>query len=176
MKEDAKPPRIASNPAEREWMRDWVIAKLDAEDHEASGFDEAMKPLLSGDPNVLACLRALVAKQLGEIRTPEFAIAQAKRGNIEPARHLLEKKQLAPLAQLLQPPKFKRGKYLRKAYKQSLIEGALADLPRIRAIWKAAYNGKCTRPEGQITAVEIAAKRWGVSANALRKGIPKKKG
>ena len=177
MKEDAKPPRIAGNQAEREWMRNWVIAKLDAMDEAAlaaSGFDETMKPLLShfDDPNVRACFKALVDKQLRELRTSEFAIAQAWRGNMEPLRRLYP-----DLKPFLQRPNLDRGEHFEKASDLQLrIEQAREDVRRIREIWKAAYNGKCNRPEGQITAVEIAAKRWGISANALRKGIPKKKG
>jgi hypothetical protein len=36
---------------------------------------------------------------------------------------------------------------------------------------EAKYDGKVNRPEGQITAIEIAAKRWGIPVNALSKGI-----
>ena len=48
---------------------------------------------------------------------------------------------------------------------------ALADLPRIRAICKAnAFS--CRRD----TAISIAARRWKVTENDVRKGIPRKKG
>jgi hypothetical protein len=66
----------------------------------------------------------------------------------------------------LKPPKL--GHW--RPGRQMRILGALADMRyRIKAIWKT--NGIKYRRD---TAIEIAAKRWKVSENDVRKGIPKK--
>jgi hypothetical protein len=44
---------------------------------------------------------------------------------------------------------------------------ARADIPRIREILKAAYGNCPSRAAG-----EIAAKRWGIEANTIRRGLP----
>jgi hypothetical protein len=156
-----KPPCLAHNQVEREQMRDWVIAKLDAAIEEES---DARNRLLL-DPNVQACMHKIIDKQLAELRSEEHALAEAHRGNMEPLRKL--RPQYEPF---LRPKKLKRGEHFEKASKlQLLVKLARADVRRIKELWKAEYKGKRNRLEGQITAVEIAAERWGISVNAILK-------
>jgi hypothetical protein len=137
---------------------DWTIAQLDARD---KAFSDGLRPSPS------------------TVRTFAFdhrAIAEADCGNYEPLRKLYPR-----LARHLNPPKLKRGQRLKKPFRWDLpahqwdrnlrIWWAIADLPRIRAIWKA--NGFSCRRDA---AIEIAAERWEVSENDVRKGIPRKKG
>jgi hypothetical protein len=42
-------------------------------------------------------------------------------------------------------------------------------LPHIRDIWKKHYDGKVNRPVGQITAADILAARWDLTADEIRK-------
>jgi hypothetical protein len=144
--------------------QNWTIAKLDAMDEER--FDREMAPL--ADPNVQAVVVGLAERHLAEMRSEERAIAEADCGNMRPLRKLYPQ-----LERFLQPPKLKRGQHLKpfggQWDEEARVRCALADLPRIKAIWKA--NGFSYR---RNTAIEIAAERWKVSVNAVRKRNPKK--
>jgi hypothetical protein len=78
--DETRPPWIASNQTDRQWMCNWVIAKLEVLDEEQS--DQKMK--LLADPNVQAHVRGLVERQLTELRSKERAIAEADCGNMQP--------------------------------------------------------------------------------------------
>jgi hypothetical protein len=144
--------------------QDWTIAKLEAMDEAES--DQRMKPL--ADPNVQALVLSIAERQLAEMRSEERAIAEADCGNIEPLRKLHP-----ALVKFLCLPKLKRGQHFKpfggQWDEEVRVRCALADIPRIKAIWKA--NGFSYR---RNTAIEIAAERWKVSVNAVRKGIPRK--
>ena len=121
------------------------------------------------DPNVQACIHEISRKQLAELRSEEHAIAEAYRGNME---WLLKRHPQYKNKRPLRPPKLKHGEHREKASElQLLIKLARDDTPRIKALWKAEYDGKCHRPQGQITAIEIAAYRWGIAVNLSKRRL-----
>jgi hypothetical protein len=109
----------------------------------------------------------------------------AQHGNIGPARELV-RKVFPYLADLLQAPKLKRGeKYLLyeidgvvvprgacyadvklQVARKKRIDAAVADVTRIKRIWKDHY-GRTSRGERQVSAIDIAAERHGVTANKV---------
>jgi hypothetical protein len=105
----------------------------------------------------------------------ERAKAEAEGGNYEPLRKLYPQ-----LARHLNPPKLRSGQRFKPFGShwdmEMRIVGARSDVYRIRAIWKAAY-GKTNRPKDHDQlALKIAAERWEITANAVRKGVSRKKG
>jgi hypothetical protein len=164
-KEVRRPPWNASN----EQMRAWVLAQLEAMDA-AVMTEEAISKPLDQRYHPPKYLRMLAEPKLADLGSEERAIAEAKCGNMEPLRKLYPQ-----LAEFLARPKLKRGEHFEPFNPQwdakARIRAARADANRIKALWKAAYNGRCNRDSelGQITAVEIAADRWGISVNAILK-------
>jgi hypothetical protein len=72
----------------------------------------------------------------------------------------------------LNPPKSnKRGRRKKIGHdpesRQSRLANALIELRRIRTLWKKSGLGKRTR--GAITAEQIAAERWGLTEDDVRK-------
>ncbi|MFZ1148380.1 MAG: hypothetical protein WAR76_01450 [Xanthobacteraceae bacterium] len=176
--EDNKPPPLVlpypkeiPRPSwdDPEGLQAWTLAQLDAMD-KAVAREEDLKNLpMIGVPN-----RPWVTKpKLADLQPKERAIAEADYyGNIEPLRKLYPE-----LARFLFPPKLKPGQHFKPFGDgdqwdlRARLRGARADMSRIRAIWKAAYDGKCNRSGSQMTAADIAAKRWGVPANTVRSGL-----
>jgi hypothetical protein len=52
---------------------------------------------------------------------------------------------------------------------ESRLKEALRDVIRIYALWKEHYDGRRNRPSGTLTAQKIAADRWGLSEDDVRK-------
>ena len=99
-------------------------------------------------------------------------IAAAEHGNIAPLRArllaVLRKARITAdaaerVVNLLQVPSTGgRGKHRPKDRKLDLVTEAVADVKRIRALWRERY-GLRNRSRNLISAVDIAAVRWGVS-------------
>jgi hypothetical protein len=89
-----------------------------------------------------------------------------EEGDIEALR------QLHPgLARFLNlPPRRGRPKKIGRDpwSRQNRLADAILELPRIRALWKAHY-GRSNRPKGAITAEKIAAERWGLTEDDVKK-------
>jgi hypothetical protein len=164
--DDDKPPWLAHNERQRKWMKDWSNAKLDEVLDSFDKKNAALARLLTEiDPKAL---RDLAQKPFARLRTKEFAIEQAARGNIEPLKKLHPE-----YAPFFAPPKRKRGgKRLKKTTSlfmaQSRLEEAVAEKKRLHAIWMKNY-GKKNRPKGQLTAEEIVAERWGLDEEEVCK-------
>lgn len=164
--DDDKPPWLAHDERQRKWMKDWSNVKLD---EALDSFDKEnatlAKLLTEIGPKAL---RDLAQKQLARLRTKDFAIEQARLGNIEPLKKLHPE-----YAPFFAPPKRKRGGERRKKtaslfMAQSRLEEAVAEKKRLHAIWMKNY-GKKNRPVGQLTAEEIVAERWGLTESEVCK-------
>jgi hypothetical protein len=176
-------PWIARNSRDRERMRTLVNAKLD----EAIAIEERK---VAAD---IAKVGHLLSERLGRLDNDEkarrkrrglakerkwremWALQQAEQGNPEPLR-----KQYPRLARFINPPRLKRGEHFKKPPTDHLaphcrLKEALFELPRVRAFWKKHY-GKTNRPEGQLTAEEIVAERWGLDEDEIyRRRISRKR-
>jgi hypothetical protein len=172
---DAKPPWTASNPREREWMRAWVNARLDDMD---AAFDQKMADAASLVLKAYARPRSsaeerkrkLTIGKLIRAKTREwFEDRAAESDDVETLRRLNPR-----LFRFINLPPLKRGQHFKKKIDDMLspqhrLKEALAELPRITAIWAKNYDGKKNRPQGQLTAAEIAAGRWSLTADEVRK-------
>jgi len=91
----------------------------------------------------------------------------AEESNIEPLREMYPH-----LEDYLNLPKRKRGqRYLMS--NENLIS-AVSDVPRIRDLWKKHF-GRVKRRCGELSAEEIAAKRWGVDEDAVFSAVKHRK-
>ena len=183
-----RPPWTALNERERQAMIDWVNARLDE-----GGGGRGLSPEHAArlTPENLARGIKQLHKWMGE-GGPELELAQ--HGNIEPARELV-RKVFPYLADLLQPPKPKRGeKYLRyeidgvvvprdacyadvkrEVERKKRIAAAVADARRIKRIWAApephGYGLKKRGRDDRPSAIEIAAERHGVDLDKVAEGL-----
>lgn len=173
------PPWVAHNEREREQMVEWVNKRLDQ-----GGGRRGLSPAHAArlTPESIAEGIKQFHKRQRE-GAPELELAQ--HGDIEPARELV-RKVFPYLADLLQPPKPKRGeKYLRyeidgvvvprdacyadvklEVERKKRIDAAVADVTRIKRIWQDGY-GRRNRGECQVSAIEIAVERNSVSADEV---------
>ena len=164
-------------PRDRERMRTLVNAKLD----EAIAIEERK---FAAD---IAKVGHLLSERLGRLDNDEKArrkhrglakerkwreeraLQQAEQGNLEPLR-----KQYPGLARFINRPRLKRGEHFKKKpptdhlTPHDRLKEALFELPRVRAFWKKHY-GKTNRPQGQLTAEEIVAERWGLAEEEIYK-------
>lgn len=173
-----KPPWIARNERERQDMIGWMNEKLD-QGCGWPGLSPEHAARLSPDGFADGLERYHQWRREGG---PELDAAQ--RGDIGPARETV-RKTYPLLADLLQPPKLKRGeKYLpytigegvihrpdvrfgellREVEHRKLIAAAVADVKRIKRIWQDRY-GRTYRRQDQVSAIEIAAERHGVTVD-----------
>jgi hypothetical protein len=149
-------------------MVDFVSAKLD---------EIILRNIMDAGKAAVANLeqnRKAAAKLLANPRWHlDVAIAAFERGDPEPLRRLLERED-PRLRHCINLPKRKRGQRFKRLRvvkhdgPEMRLKRALRDLPRIRAIWKAAY-GKTNRPIGHVTAEEIAAERCNLTPDEVRK-------
>jgi hypothetical protein len=133
------PWRAGIDEHKRRQMEVWVNRRL----------DELTKP--TGD-EWLWCLKNL----------EELAVQAAEERDLEPLR-----RQFPKHARYINLPKLKRGNHF-KDPTEVWLQRALEDVPRIRSIWKEHY-GKTNRPQGELTAEEIAARRWNLTQDEIRK-------
>jgi hypothetical protein len=138
---DLPPWRAGIDERKRRQMEEWVNRKL----------DEITK--LSGDE----WLWFWSLENLEDV-----AVQAAEECDLEPLR-----RQFPKHARFINPPKLKRGEHFKDAT-EVWLQRALEDVPRIRAIWKKHY-GKTNRPRGELTAEEIAAERWNLLPDEVRK-------
>jgi hypothetical protein len=76
---------------------------------------------------------------------------------------------IAPLINLPPHPPHRVAKRVRDPLSpECRLEEALADVAQIRAIWKRHYD-HTNRPSGTLTAEEVAAERWGLDEDDVRK-------
>jgi len=143
-------------------MPDWSLACLDEMEAAIADVDMSLPPDQRFKPFDMC--------QLMEPGSEAWAIAEAKRGNMDPLRKLYPQ-----LAEFLCPPRLKRGQHFKPVQwdKNARIRMARFDAYRIKVIWKGIY-GRCHRSKGLITAEKIAAERWGISVKALKRG-PRKR-
>jgi hypothetical protein len=92
-----------------------------------------------------------------------LALQAAEQGDIRPLR-----KKYPHLAPFLHLPKLKRGEHFKEPAK-IWLRHAREDVQRIRAIWRKHF-GKVNRPRGELTAEEIAAERWNLTPDEVRRG------
>jgi hypothetical protein len=156
---DDKPPWEAKDKRDRQWMETWVNEKLDGISWERAV--AMMRSAVERRDQNRKCVEELMACPQWHI---DQAIAAAEHGDPEPLRRLL--KRIDPrLERYIHLPKLKRGEHFNKIPVVDenapcrRLQGALRELPRIKAIWKEHY-GKTNRQDGQLRATEIAANRW----------------
>jgi hypothetical protein len=188
--DDALPPWLGNNDA----FKAWTIAELDKAD---AAFDQQMAKGMADLVRMLAMRTPEAAdfrRKLGLSPFPRSKAESLKRhltiGKRAAAEHneLLEQRaieegdiealrRLHPrLARFLNlPPQRGRPKKIDRDpwSRQKRLADAIAELPRIRAIWEKNY-GRSRRPPNAITAAQIAAERWGVSEDDLKRGLPTK--
>jgi hypothetical protein len=174
------PPWIARDKRQREQMIKWVNARLDE-----GGGRRGLSPEHAArlTPETLARSIKQLHKWMDE-GGPELELAQ--HGDIRAARELV-RKVFPYLADLLQPPKLKRGEKYEpyeidgvivprgecytdvkdKVERKNQIAGAVADVTRIKRIWQDHYDGRANRGADQVSAILIAAERHGVTADEV---------
>jgi hypothetical protein len=124
---------------DNDWMERWVNEQLD----ERFGKPQPLDPGW-GEPD-------------------GFEIEAAEHGDIEPL-----KKKYPHLAPYLRLPKRARGKRFKRAA-DIREEQAATDVWLIRDLWQEKYGRKNrSMHQGEITAEEIAARRWGVEESVIR--------
>jgi len=174
-----KPPWTARNEHDRRDMVAWVNARLDAGDGR-----RALSPKHAARLTHESLAESI--KQANKrLREGWDELELAQHGDIGPARELV-RKIFPPLADLLQPPKLKRGeKHLpytidgvivprdaryadvkHEIERKQRIDDAVADVKRIKRIWQEHY-GKTNRHQAQVSAVEIAVERHGVDVEEV---------
>jgi hypothetical protein len=98
-----------------------------------------------------------------------YAIEEARRGDIGPLRAFATSLHPEFSAYVhLPPPRRGRPKAPDRA---RILEKAVADVARIRTLWKVHGNG----PRGALAAAQdIAATRWGISAESIANRMKKR--
>jgi hypothetical protein len=181
-KPDGKPPWIARNERERQWMKRWVIAKLDAtiaaKNRKFATAVRNFRRLPSETRHAiikrqLAASRARLDADGGQKRR-DFLINVAEHGNVDPLRTELRK--IDPrYGRFVNLPPLKRGQHFKKRpptdpmAPQYRLEEALFEKPLILKLWKKRY-GKRNRRRGQITADDILAERWDLTTEEVLNG------
>ena len=101
------------------------------------------------------------------------ALEAAQRGNVEPLRNLYPQ-----IARFINPPKLRRGEHFKKNNQPGSTDDprlwlacAIEDAAQIRAISQSHY-GRKNRPRGEATAEKIAADRWDLTEDEVRKKRP----
>jgi hypothetical protein len=190
-----KPPWTALNELDHQAMIRWVNEKLDQ-----GGGLRGLPPEHAArlTPESLAESSKEYLRWWRE-GGPELELAQ--HGNIKPARERV-RKVFPHLADLLQLPKLKRGEKYRPYTVDGAIGGvihrpgvpfaklveehehkksvaaAVADVTRIKRIWAAPEPhgyGRTNRSKGQVSAIEIAAARNGVSVAEVTERLKRTK-
>jgi hypothetical protein len=133
------PPWAPKTEEEERWLIDWTIARLDEIDWDRSleAFETAQK-YLNG-----ALDRGL-------------AIEMAWNGRPEALRRFHP-----DIAGLINPPPRKRGQRRPQAASpaQKAVADAVADVKRIRKIWKEKLGSKNRGEDNKVTAARVAAQR-----------------
>jgi hypothetical protein len=88
----------------------------------------------------------------------------AWHGNMQPLHAIY-----SHLEPFLQAPKRGRGKHPRR--KNFAVERAAADVKTIRALWQEHYGKKNRHAGDGPSAVEIAARRWGVDPAEVERAL-----
>jgi len=91
------------------------------------------------------------------------AIEEAEHGNIEPLRNAHPH-----LASFLHLPQRKRGQRFPKV--NDKLMRAVADVSRIRGLWKRHF-GRVKRQRGELSAEEIAAERYKLDVEKVRRAV-----
>jgi hypothetical protein len=169
-----RPPWTARNERERRAMVDWVNKKLDEENAtEAQRYADNFPPVIAPEH----------AEKYFKWRSEGgLERAAAEAGVIDLARALVRSR-WPYLADLVQLPPLKRGEKFRPEltgvltgaqlrHKLSIADAA-KDVKRIRRLWQAHYGQKNRRPSDGPSAVQIAAKRHGVSVEEVELRLKK---
>jgi hypothetical protein len=165
---DDKPPPLARNERDRQWMERWLNAKLDQILYAfnrpwldaIAGFSKAMKD----DPD----FQRRTSDQLAEFRAQRNSggavIEAAQRGDLAPARKKYP--ELAAADMLKLPARPGRGKRFPKVKdREPDLTEAVWDAAKIRRIWKRHYP---RRPRGYDSPEAMAARRNGVDEERVR--------
>jgi hypothetical protein len=169
---DALPPWTGDDSG----MRAWVFAELDkldaAADREMANTAAAIVRAYAHearDDSERRKRKLIIGKRdRAKIRAAEEQAA-IEHGDVEALRTLHPKH-----AHFINPPARDPGRpkkvpdpndYLSPKHR---LEEALFDRKRISALWKK-YYGRRNRPQGTVTAAEIAAERWGLSVYEVEK-------
>jgi hypothetical protein len=184
-RDDAKPPRIARDEHDREWMETWLNTELnkilDIADKKLA---DAVKQIVADlprtkrpddvisfrhEPALGAHPRKLmwIAKSPAWQRSEDWAIEAAKRGDIGPLRARYP--ELAQADMLKLPAQPGRGRRFTKdnsltSFEHDLTE-AVWDADQMRTIWKQEYE---SRPKGYNPPEQMAARRNGVQEEHVR--------
>jgi hypothetical protein len=152
----ALPPWKATNERERRWMVEWVIGQLDAQDAES----DMRQYELDDERDYYAPLPPAEQQRL----RLEEAIQRAKHDDVRALRRLLGQIVDPRIAKFIHPPKREQGRrrfYPKDVWGRYAAEMIVADVKRVRALWKANYKGKWKRKRLRPTAEEIVAERRG---------------
>jgi hypothetical protein len=154
-----------------EWMQAFVNAELDKADYEfhrdlaaaTNSWLRSLPPRSKAE----SLKRHLTIGKRAAAKYRELLEQRAiEEGDIEALRQLHPK-----LVRFLNLPP-QRGRPKKIGHdpwsKQNRLADAIAELPRIRAIWKKNYD-RSNRPSGAITAEKITAERWGLTEDDVKK-------
>jgi hypothetical protein len=177
--DDTKPPRTGDPKRMRAWMNaqlDAVHAEIDA------AFDKEIAEAASLVVKAYAHPHSDKEQRKRKLTIGRRVLAKDRKYSEALALEEAESKNLEPLRRLHpdharfinRPPLAKRSDHFKKAINHDLLtpedrlQEALAELPRIRAIWKKHYPGRSNSRSGELTAAKIAAERWGLTEDDVR--------
>jgi hypothetical protein len=102
-----------------------------------------------------------------------ICLNQARHGNIGPLREFIRKRD-PKLAEFINLPKRKKGVRFPKDKSSDKVDLAVADVGRIRSLWKKHF-GRLKRPKNDpLAAEQIAADWWDVEVEDVIERIRKK--
>jgi hypothetical protein len=166
-----KPPRVARDGSDLEWMERRLNAELDRilDAGHAKLASEATAWITAMGCDVL--FRKEQRQRLNEVRwqvrkSDAAVIEAARHGDLEPARKKYPELAEADMLKLPDQPRGKTFPKLRgrTPHEVDLTE-AVWDAAKIRAIWKREYP---RRPRDYDSPEAMAARRWGVDEDDVR--------
>jgi hypothetical protein len=144
------PPWQARSDHDRQWLLEWTIEQLDAQDAE----DEVWQSELNERRDYYAPLPEEEQQRIQLDR----AIRRARRGDVEALRELYPE-----IADFIHQPPRRRGQhrspYRRNQFGRYGAELIVDNVKRVHDLWRRHYDGRWKR-RGRPTAAEIVAARW----------------
>lgn len=172
---DVKPPWKAANQHERDWMKEWVIAKLNEQDaeqdmrhYEVDATRDYYAPLPAEEQERLWFKETIRRARGGDVRRLRKLLDDA-------LRHFDADIVADIVADFIQPPNTRiqgrRRSYPKQVYKYYWAEMIVDDREQVWALWKADYKGKWKRRGLRPKVEEIIAERRGLTENKVKAAI-----
>lgn len=152
-----------------ERMQRWINARLDEQD---AAFEQQMAAYVNAwlearmPPGSEEDRRSSRYALLNKPALREAAaLEEAENRNLEPLRKLHPR-----IARFINLPTLGRGEHFKKTNltRRERLQAAVEEVKRVRAIWEEYYD-RSNSPEGGPTAEQIAAERWGLTEDNIRK-------